>query len=768
MDLMNHFSSHTPISTLDRRRSIKSDISVQCDPEVVAGSSMPDIMSRSTPADVMSRSLGTEILPSKPRLSDSEVMSRSSGAEVMLRSSRSDTQRSSSTGSYSQRDVDMSSPLSMSLPASMHRELLAYSRAPIVDSPYRPQDKAPGKQQQHDILAQINEHSQNDTWMLRKLSQEFFGGQMKYGVPSRLGSVPERRAFQSSDSKLNQWGSHSAQGSLIDNKRASLDHYDNRQTAPVQSATDHVSNYVSGDSQTRQTDSNDNIQSPEKENENTESTKKKVSPFSRSKSESLRKAYGIFEDGEAIERMQAKLRSKQATSAAGGNNNNPGESPPTNSIQRPIKSGIRNIGGWTGHRNYEKLSVSSRDAPNRNYEKLDASRQEWPEVDPAVKTLTESPKRLKRTSSENLRPARERQREWLRDKPTAAEAEMVFDKRHKNSDPGPFHGEHFREISTDSGIDPSRRISDPNSEQALNELKVPPENRWSTDSDGVFAPPSKYHRRRDAHRRASSGYSTSSSIDDRHKTSDPELKKLQQQAVINFFEMKTKRGRISSSSVESDVGGGGLSPRERYGPGGGWRDRSPSPLKGDVDRFTFSQSALVKSKSLPRDLVLAQMTETSDLDLDSVASGSMERRSRSNSAHKMESLFFKSAPGKTGEAYLELESPGFTAVELPEVDRPAGPGAPGEGPPQPLHHRRSSSGTTDSSVPSTLKGSSRGSECSTPPAGLHRRHSSQKSQVSLQSAGPFVVHLHHLFSAHIVQFVSSSHTQNLAKMAAPP
>ena len=676
---MNHFASYTPISTLDRRRSIKSDISIQCDPTFTS-----------------------EITP-RPTVVGS----------------------TNHLGSDS--DSSPQTPLSMSLPVT--KDYPPYSRAPIadkVDTSYRIPETIQERQQtssksslqsQNEIMAQISEQaSQNDTYLLRKLSQEFYGGHMKsgYAMPTRLGSVPERRAFQSSDSKLNQWGSHSSHGSL-DNKRASFDHYDNR---PPSSSD--LSSHVPDDN--IRTDSNDNLHISDLQPD----SQKKTSPFDRSKKLSLKKAFGIFDEAEGFEKLQAKLRNKSASQTSTGSQNE------NESVQRPIKAGIRNISGWvsTSNRNYEKLSTS-RDSANRNYEKLDSSRQDWSEVN----SNQESPKKLKRTSSEQIRPMKEKQREILREK--HKEVESINEKRHKTSDPGQFHAEHFREISTDSGIDPNRRISDPNSEQALSEFKSP-ENRWSSDSDNVFAPPTKYHRRRDAHRRASSGYSTSSSIDDRHKTSDPELKKLQQQAVINFFEMKTKGKRMSSSSIESIGLGDRISPKERYSAGspGGWRDRSPSPLKGDGDRFTFSHP-MVKSKSLPRDLVLAQLSDSvSDLDLDSIASGSMERRGRSNSAHKMEGNFYKSAPPMPGEKYSHLESYSLTSVDIPSIDnhRRSSSGATSSTTiSAPQHHRRSSSGTTDSSIPSTLKGS-RSSECSTPPATLHQRQSSQKSQVCICSA----------------------------------
>ena len=690
MDLMNHFASYTPISTLDRRRSIKSDMCIQCDPTFT-----PEVMSRST-VNTTSHQQG------------------------------------------SNSDSSPQTPLSMSLPVT--KEYPPFSRAPIAEktpaeTPLRVPETLPerrhstGKstvQTEDDIMAQINEHaSQNETYMLRKLSQEFYGGHMKsgYSMSTRLGSVPERRAFQSSDSKLNQWTSHSSHASF-DKKRSSLDHYDNRPPS-----SNEVSAFLSDDNcSSRRTDSNDNLQLSDLQK--ADDKEKKGSPFDRSRKLSLKKTFGISDEPESLEKLQAKLKSKSASSGGGSQNNNKsgGES-----VQRPIKAGIRNISGWVSNRNYEKLN-SSRDAPNRNYEKLDSSRQEWGEINTNRTVTPESPKKLKRTSSEQIRPMKEKQRDILRDTHKVAEAESINEKRHKTSDPGQFHTEHFREMSTDSGIDPNRRISDPNSDQALSEFRSP-ENRWSSDSDNVFAPPTKYHRRRDAHRRASSGYSTSSSIDDRHKTSDPELKKLQQQAVMNFFEMKTKGKRMSSSSMESIGLGDRISPKDRYSAGspGGWRDRSPSPLKGDADRFTFSHP-MVKSKSLPRDLVLAQLSNsTSDLDLDSIASGSMERRGRSNSAHKMEGNFYKSAPPVHGEKYSHLESFSLTSVDIPSIDnhhRRSSSGATSSstivGAPQ--HHRRSSSGTTDSSVPSTLKGS-RSSECSTPPATLHQRQSSQKSQV---------------------------------------
>ena len=704
MDLMDHYASYTKISTLDRRRSIKSDMCIQCDPTFT-----------------------------------SEVMSRSTTSSHQQTSSSSDTS-------------SPQTPLSMSLPVT--KEYPPFSRAPITEKTpsETPLHRVPaaesapserrhstGKstvQTQDDIMAQINEHaSHNDTYMLRKLSQEFYGGghMMKPGYPTRLGSVPERRAFQSSDSKLNQWTtSHSSHGSYDSNKRSSFDHYDNR---PPSSSE--VSAFLSED---RRTDSNDNLQLSDLQHKaEDKDSQKKGSPFDRSKKLSLKKAFGIFDEPESFEKLQAKLRSKSASSGGGSQNNN--KSGGEEGVQRPIKAGIRNISGWVSNRNYEKLN-SSRDAPNRNYEKLDSStRQEWTELNTNKTVIPESPKKLKRTSSEQIRPMKEKQREILRDTHKMAEAESINEKRHKISDPGQFHAEHFREMSTDSGIDPNRRISDPNSDQALSEFRSP-ENRWSSDSDNVFAPPTKYHRRRDAHRRASSGYSTSSSIDDRHKTSDPELKKLQQQAVMNFYEAKTKGKRMSSSSIESiGLAGDRTSAKDRYSAGspGGWRDRSPSPLKGDADRFTFSHP-MVKSKSLPRDLVLAQLSDsTSDLDLDSIASGSMERRGRSNSAHKMEGNFYKSAPVPTtthGEKYSHFESFSLTSVDIPSIDshhhRRSSSGATSSsttvGAPQ--HHRRSSSGTTDSSAPSTLKGS-RSSECSTPPATLHQRQSSQKSQVYL-------------------------------------
>ncbi len=696
MDLMNHFASYSPISTLERRRSIKSDISIQCDP----------VFTMDSNTGLQTTEVGTSHLGEeqsdvmKPSAKDYQPHNRAPIIDKLEHTRR--------------------------IPETIQEVNVEGSPSKYVGptSPTSPRSASSGLK--NDIMNQIHEHSQNDTWMLRKLSQEFFGGQMKASHVSRLGSVPEKRVFQSSDSKLNQWASQS-NNAAVNHKRSSLDSYENVKQLGSLDPKRHWS-----ENDTLR-DSNENLQISNVTNaDKTDIYRKDKSP---GKKLSLKKAFGIFDEVESYEKMQNLLKEQgktlsasvasNASSGIGSQSSLQSRSPeglPDDDVQRPIRN-LRTTAGWTSRSNYERLS-SPRDPP-RTYEKLDSSRfEQWDQTNNNKNAIPDSPKKLKRTSSEQIRPQKERQKDILRDKHKISDPESVDgEKRHKNSDSAQYQASHYHEISTDSGIDPNRRISDPNSDQALSEFKSP-ENRWSTDSDTVFLP-TKHQRRRDAHRRASSGYSTSSSIDERHKTSDPELKKLQQQALLKFYENKTGK-RLSSSSIDSmGLDQQRISPKERYSAGSprGWRDRSPSPLKGEGDRFSFTSAAMKKSKSLPRDMLLAQMSDTSDLD--SLGSGSMERRSRSGSASKMDQ-FTKSVPvgaigvdqyghKKESSAPSHLESYALSSIDIVLGDR--------------QQHRRSSSGTTDSSVPSTLRGS-RGSDCSTPPASLHLRQGSQKSQVS--------------------------------------
>ena len=187
---------------------------------------------------------------------------------------------------------------------------------------------------------------------------------------------------------------------------------------------------------------------------------------------------------------------------------------------------------------------------------------------------------------------------------------------HKNSDSCEYNGK-----GSGGGVSAqTHRSSDPSAEEyqrsmdkaAINQHRLSDpasvlrDKRLSADSDifrGSYEPSS-------LQRRPGSVRSTSSSSLDGHRISDPELKKMQHIAVLNFFEMKTGK-RLSSSSMDSSGNSkyNSLSSRGRSSIDsavGLYRERSPSPHKMPDDCLHYNQehplSAMTKSKSLPRDI----------------------------------------------------------------------------------------------------------------------------------------------------------------------
>ncbi len=601
MDHVTVTPAPTPMSTLERRRANKSDVSTQIEPIKESLAMMKDRESHD---------LSTQNIP---QLSSTWEQQRGSGKMEQRRIPETIEEVSFETSSPQGAGVK---PVT---PAKQSKNLNSV------------------------IIQQINEHSLSQTWMLRKLSQEFFGGKKTgLGYTSRRPggvlhssvseqALPPTRAaenhkhFHSTSQPVGSYSNYQHIPQADEYKRRSLDHENPNQERSrlIKSSS---KEFISPDSEVQKLGVARPQGKTEHGNGDNTTEDKNVLPSqllmkgrrshdgtykfdrkSRNKM-SLKKAYGIFDEIESFndKSLQRTLGSQ-------------GKSKSTSHV--PIKSAnadrveVKDV-------NKQSKTVTDTDTTDVKLPIPDdmpvskhrsgslsarsgsiSARTEW-DVKDKTTSLTESPKKLKRTSSEQIRPMKERQRE----KATAEGKHKISDpkvqeKRHKTSDPTQFDSPHVRHRSSDPSMDvlrphsTSRRSSD-HENQRLSTISI--------GSDIVFQG-TNYDLEPRAPSAAMSTSSSSLSEETRQRLSDPELKKLQQKAVLNFYEKKTGK-RLSTSSMESGLSDK-TTPKERYGSTSpGWRERSPSPQKymdnesaRERDRASIMQ-AMKKSKSLPRDM----------------------------------------------------------------------------------------------------------------------------------------------------------------------
>ena len=340
-----------------------------------------------------------------------------------------------------------------------------------------------------DFLAQIHEHSPSQTQMLRKLSQEFYGSRLQ-----------QHNAFA-----FNQ----------------------PRKMEPLPLSTTHevAAPTPTSQSSTSPSDVTQNV------NERGEAEHKN---WERLANMSLRKAYGTCDDGNhpgnhpgvSTEKFHKPLHGrsvstshmlKQKTSPPPQASHKGQSSLDSSSkITRRVKDFVGSL--WGGAKSTTDTRKIAEDA-----------RRDWERRDMPRKIGT--PSKLKRTTSEQIRPIKER----LRVK------DMYAARSGKESDSS-YH-KPLEDLRTQSAKH-SHHSSDPSD---TDPFTGDAQKRISGDCD-VFLDPQEQH----GSLRPGSTRSTASSgsIEDRHNNSDPQLKKFQQRAVLSFFEEKTGK-RMSSSSIDS-------------------------------------------------------------------------------------------------------------------------------------------------------------------------------------------------------------------------
>ena len=517
------------------------------------------------------------------------------------------------------------------------------------------------------ILQQISDHSPSQTSMLRKLSQEFFGNQMKSG----LGYSRYADQRQTNHGRL-----LAPQDAADAMRRRTVDPLPHRLATKDYWSQDHEVNHAtspktSQGNETAQENGNKSDSSNEKEGIKRPGGGNR---FDRSKKLSLRKAFGIFEeiesvdDGTGLRQLGNHRKSVSMSNVPSGNHSHqnyteikdvkaPSQQLQAQDKEKPMR--------WYNRPRGEEVQQVHRDDSG-------GFSQEWDLASVSSKSSSRlgsidlQPKKLKRTTSEQIRPMKERTNEPEQpldnhknsDPESREKRHKLSDpiQRHKNSDPTQYNNsagdcDHFHR-SSDPTMEEYRRLS----QHRLSDPVTPQDQRLSVDSDvfrGSYDTP--------MHVRPGSGRSTSTNSLDGHHTSDPELKKVQHMAVISFFEMKTGK-RLSSSSMDSSGNGSDRSVlKDKYGSissrGSGssdfmvsTRERSPSPQKSQEEQENVNLTAMKKSKSLPRDIA-AQIDNLAESDMSKLNSGPSQRHRRRSAPRWPHLQKEKSAPSQM-ETYV--------------------------------------------------------------------------------------------------------------------
>ena len=342
---------------------------------------------------------------------------------------------------------------------------------------------------QDDFLAQIHEHSPSQTQMLRKLSQEFYGTRSQQQRSGFTFNQPHKKEPLPSPGNTHKG------------------------IAPVRESF---------------ADSNDVA----------DAARAGVGPASdsdpksweRLQNMSLRKAYGTYDDPShpsenpqklshyrSVSTSQVPQVTKQKTASLPQGHKGQSSLDSSSKITRRVKDFVGSLLGGTKNVDTRKIA--------------EEARRDWEQRDMPRKVGT--PSKLKRTTSEQIRPMKDRSKEKPRLKDVYAR------RSGDDSDPASMSYRTSSDLNRFQVTKHAHRTSDPTEASEA-------QKHVSVDSDVFVDCPSL---------RPASTRSTAStgSAEDRRNSSDPQLKKLQQQAVVSFFEVKTGK-RMSSSSVESTGG----------------------------------------------------------------------------------------------------------------------------------------------------------------------------------------------------------------------
>ncbi len=241
------------------------------------------------------------------------------------------------------------------------------------------------------ILEQIQEHSPSQTYMLRKLSQEFFG------------KGPAVSHSQDSVRDPGNRQPHRTQDANPDSNRDKAKTLDNKLSAPEESPSGEERDVIG-----------------EIPNLGTPVGNPTSQYFDRNKNMSLRKAYGIFDE---IENYDEKQRRKHATNRAKLEHISP-------AAENRLLAKHKQQGSLDLSQNHRK------DEDNRRI--AEAARREWM-MDHPVQALSTA--NMRRTTSEQLRPLKEKLSDMEK-----KSSKQAAEKRHKTSDPTPSLQPHAANI----------------------------------------------------------------------------------------------------------------------------------------------------------------------------------------------------------------------------------------------------------------------------------------------------------------------------------
>lgn len=394
-----------------------------------------------------------------------------------------------------------------------------------------------------------------------------------YGVREPYTAVPAYSAHMPPDRPQDNYVPSSYQSP--DERRQSMDHYENKYNRQVSKEYYSDTDTGEGDS-SKQLSKSCNLPSgslePEFQTKDFNENQTEGYPYRRSKKLSLKKAYGIF-DSIDTERTPKPIVNQSRSKS-------------TSNV--PFKT----------LSNYVDVTEAQR---------LAAERQELKNEWAASDRSQDSPQKLKRTSSEQLRPVKERYKDKLNPGPE-------FAHKHSSLQDSPVDREAEQR-------DHDYCVSGDHRSMASDQR----DQRMSAGSDMYSA----------------SVVSSSSCSSHEDKRSDP--KKSTQQALLSFFERKTGK-RLSTSSMESSASAERSHERHLSQPQ--WQDQwqESSTHQQDIN------DRIKKSKSFPREL----------------ADDPAPQKKRP--MHKWGELFLKKPTKPTSSASMDLgSSKPFSSMDMGNV-----------------------------------------------------------------------------------------------------
>ena len=444
------------------------------------------------------------------------------------------------------------------------------NRIPATIQEVSHEDRSSSHQQQdfrinNDDLAKIHEYSPSQTDMLRKLSQAFYpasdmSARAKMKAPSGdAGQHPQPGIMRERAPKLRsvQWA--------VENN------------LPVPSRHEKSdSGFCSREASQDQGAWQENTILSDEDVDNPNS----ASPFERRAKVqmSMRKAYGIFDEVESIGDM--KKKQSNLLSVDDGEKTSPPQA-------TAGKAHVKSSDAPKTHKKKGFLDkLKGHSSKSDSVEVLESMPKE---PEPATPTKQHSSK-LRRTTSEQIRPVKEKEKKEKRSKKhRTSDPKDVNEKKHKGSDP----------------TDAQAQVTAP-SQASLST------DRLASDSDSVFHEPDAAG----VSMRASTGMPgrsmSGSSLDD-----SVQLRQHQQNAVAGFYERKTGKS-VSASSMD-----GSLSASERPPSGtrhSSFEQRSPSPAREKRDKHRSDKPSksrkakgMKKSVSLPRNVCPPESAEATNM-----------------------------------------------------------------------------------------------------------------------------------------------------------